>query len=98
MIILLPAYGRTYTSVESLLKDWQDGKDFRIAQGPYTSVRDRQRLIDAFDGIVFYFNNTTTNTNEAINEDGTHHSLGHVMSYNIRAGVSYKGEDNAQEH
>ncbi len=38
--ILIPAYGRKYNSIEECLKDWNDGKDFRIDGGPYCSIRD----------------------------------------------------------
>lgn len=32
---LVPAYGRDYKSKEALVADWNEGKDFRIAGGPY---------------------------------------------------------------
>jgi len=36
-----PAYGRDYKSKAAVLKDWQDGKDFRCAvTGRYLSIRD----------------------------------------------------------
>ena len=54
MIILIPAYGRKYSTIESAHKDWLDGKDFKIAQGPYTSVRDLNALKDAFQEVVIY--------------------------------------------
>lgn len=35
------AYGRIYTTVELIMKDWNEGKDFRIyPAGPYCSNRD----------------------------------------------------------
>ena len=41
-LILLPAYNRKYSNNEDMLKDWIDGKDFRVEYGgPYTSIRDR---------------------------------------------------------
>lgn len=40
MLILRPAYGRSYDSVEAIEKDWLEGKDFKIQNGPYCSVRD----------------------------------------------------------
>lgn len=44
-VTLIPAYGRKYATVEALLKDWQEGKDFRIGSGgPYCSVRDLDQL------------------------------------------------------
>lgn len=44
IIQLLPAYGRKYESKEQLLKDWTAGKDFQIWQGPYCSIRDREKM------------------------------------------------------
>lgn len=32
LINLIPAYGRDYKSKKAVLKDWEDGKDFIIAQ------------------------------------------------------------------
>ena len=40
MIILLPAYGRTYETLDKAEADWIAGKDFKIFKGPYCSVRD----------------------------------------------------------
>lgn len=39
-ILLLPAYGREYTSKNQALADWRSGKDFKIYNGPYCSMRD----------------------------------------------------------
>lgn len=40
-MILMPAYGRTYATVQAMLADWDAGKDFRIVgHGCYCSVRD----------------------------------------------------------
>lgn len=44
MILLLPAYGRTYETVEAMEVDWKAGKDFRILNGPYCSIRDVELL------------------------------------------------------
>lgn len=41
---LVPACGRTYKTEEDALKDWQDGKDFKIYAGPYCSIRDKKQL------------------------------------------------------
>lgn len=35
-----PAYARRYTTQADMLKDWADGKDFKIVGGPYFSNRD----------------------------------------------------------
>ncbi len=46
-LTLVPAYGRDYKTKAAVLKDWENGKDFKIAGGgPYTSVRD----MDQFPG------------------------------------------------
>lgn len=43
------AYGR-----KTSFADWQDGKDFRIVNGSYFSIRDIQALKDwGYDGIEF---------------------------------------------
>lgn len=39
-LIIGPAYGRSYASVEALSKDWHAGKDFKVVNGPYCSIRD----------------------------------------------------------
>lgn len=36
---LIPAYGRTYSSLVQALADWHKGKDFFSAEG-YCSIRD----------------------------------------------------------
>lgn len=49
-VTLVPAYGRDYKSKKAALKDWEEGKDFRIQciahrhDGSYTSVRDQAAL------------------------------------------------------
>ena len=51
MITLVPAYGRDYKSAKAAEADWQAGKDFQIAHGPYTSIRDKASLVDMYGGI-----------------------------------------------
>lgn len=52
-MILVPAYGRDYNSAAEVRKDFEDGKDFRIADvscqwnGCMTSIRDMQGHPDA---------------------------------------------------
>ena len=46
VVVLLPAYGRTYETIEAAEKDWNEGKDFRILNGPYCSIRDQTLLND----------------------------------------------------
>jgi hypothetical protein len=43
-IVLIPAYGRSYPDERTMLKDWREGKDFRIHGGPYCSVRDLDHM------------------------------------------------------
>ena len=43
-IVIVAAYGRKYTTKEAALKDWNAGKDFRIFDGPYCSIRDLPAL------------------------------------------------------
>jgi hypothetical protein len=40
----IPAYGRSYSLGDECLKDWEDGKDFKFASGPYFSIRDKDVL------------------------------------------------------
>jgi len=47
---LLPSYGRDYDSKKAVLKDWKDGKDFKICDmfsphdGKQCSIADRKQL------------------------------------------------------
>ena len=43
-VTLIPAYGRKYNNRAEALKDWHGGLDFKIAGGPYCSIRDIERL------------------------------------------------------
>lgn len=52
MIVLLPAYGRQYDTLDEAEADWVGGKDFRILNGPYCSLRDVQLLKDMGHEIV----------------------------------------------
>jgi hypothetical protein len=57
-LMLLPAYGRKYSTKESAVYDWKAGKDFKIVNGPYCSIRDVGQLncssvwIDLIDTLV----------------------------------------------
>ena len=47
--ILMPAYGRSYATVEAALVDWKAGNDFRIfGNGSYCSIRDLASMADSF--------------------------------------------------
>jgi len=41
----VPAYGRTYETESAMLDDWRDGKDFRLVDGAYFSIRDVDALV-----------------------------------------------------
>lgn len=43
-VVLIPAYGRSYTTKKAVLSDWLAGKGFKIEAGPYTSIRDLNAL------------------------------------------------------
>lgn len=48
------AYGRTYATPEAAIKDWNDGKDFQIVDGPYTSIRDVEKFPNyGVTGLIF---------------------------------------------
>jgi hypothetical protein len=56
VIRLIGAYGRNYETVEKMINDWLDGKDFKIVGGPYCSVRDVELLKqDGYDKAQFFF-------------------------------------------
>ncbi len=44
-IVLRPAYGRRYETYEALLIDWSSGRDFKVHDGPYCSVRNVQLML-----------------------------------------------------
>lgn len=39
-VVLFPAYGREYIMPDEVRADWLAGKDFKLANGPYCSIRD----------------------------------------------------------
>ena len=43
-IELFPAYGRTYQTIKSFTKDWNDNKDFHTDKGSYTSKEELLNL------------------------------------------------------
>lgn len=51
-----PAYGRRYATSEDLLKDWNDGKDFKVCDGPYFGKNEKELIkADGFTAIrIFY--------------------------------------------
>ena len=46
-LVAVGAYGRDYHSRNAalLLQEWTEGKDFKICNGPYFSIRDVPRLL-----------------------------------------------------
>jgi len=49
---LIPAYGRRYTNKHDMLEDWNSGKDFKIVEGPFTSIRDIAILKNDYDKVI----------------------------------------------
>lgn len=43
-IVLVPAYNRKYATSHEAVEAWKSGKDFRIVNGPYCSIRDLNRM------------------------------------------------------
>ena len=54
-LFLVPAYGRIYNTKHEALKAWSDGKDFRISDGPYTSIRDFMLFFEEYDEIYLVY-------------------------------------------
>ena len=57
LVTLIGAYGRTYTTVNKALEDWQNGKDFQVYNGPYCSIRDMDYLMRTNNKIQILLNN-----------------------------------------
>lgn len=47
-VLLTPAYGRVYKTLDEIKEDFYGGKDFKIHKGPYCSERDLLSLIKKF--------------------------------------------------
>lgn len=47
----MPAYGRQYKTSEQAKADWTNGKDFKIVNGPYLSIRDVKYLKDTYSSV-----------------------------------------------
>ena len=52
MIELIPAYGRTYKNMNEAKKDWDNGLDFQVFNGPYCSIRDINKLVNDYSKVV----------------------------------------------
>ena len=55
-IYLEGAYGRTYDNGWQAEADWLAGKDFKIVDGPYCSIRDAEALKEL--GTIWFMNKT----------------------------------------
>jgi hypothetical protein len=53
---LIPAYGRVYLTPEDAVRDWMAGRDFKIINGPYCSVRDSTNLRFDYSSIWICWN------------------------------------------
>jgi len=53
-LILCPAWGVTYGTLSQLQKGWHEGKDFKIIGGPYTSIRDIEKLLKDYPEVRIY--------------------------------------------
>lgn len=52
LLELTLAYNRTVNDMDALARAWEGGKDFKIKNGPYTSIRDMPLLQKDYDTIV----------------------------------------------
>jgi hypothetical protein len=50
-LMIMPAYGRQYKTSEEAKADWNAGKDFKIVNGPYLSIRDVNYLKDTYSSV-----------------------------------------------
>lgn len=59
-IHLVPAYGRirTIRTATAAKESWITGEDWRISNGPYTSIRDRAKLLEISTKIFLNYRNT----------------------------------------
>lgn len=47
----MPAYGRQYKTSQEAKADWNAGKDFKIVNGPYLSIRDIDYIKDNYTSV-----------------------------------------------
>ena len=50
-LMIMPAYGRQYKTSQEAKADWEAGKDFKIVNGPYLSIRDVDYLKDKYTSV-----------------------------------------------
>lgn len=57
VVYLYPApWRKKLQNASELLQDWQQGKDFKIKNGPYCSIRDLEHLRENFSRIFIVCN------------------------------------------
>ena len=54
-MIIKPAYGINYKTKEACLLAWLGGKDFKLVNGPYCSIRDIEYMKADYDTIEIYW-------------------------------------------
>lgn len=55
--ILIPAYGKQYSTLDDMIRGWNNGDDFRIIKSPkgnYCSKRDIVALLEIFDSVTLH--------------------------------------------
>jgi hypothetical protein len=58
-ITLIGAYGQFYRTMDIMLKAWYAGKDFKIVNGPYCSIRDIDYMVQRHDKVELRADNGT---------------------------------------
>ena len=53
-LLICPAYGRAYGTLSQLQKAWHEGLDFKIVGGPYTSIRDKEMMLNDYHEVRIY--------------------------------------------
>lgn len=43
-LIVIPAYGREYATQQACITAYESGANFKIASGPYFSIRDESKM------------------------------------------------------
>jgi len=93
-IILVPAYCRSYETLEEVKKEFYGGKDFKIYQGPYCSERDAINMIKEFGLIsILYGIEKDLSYNIDLNEYNSNHTKVIKSKYRmvrIPGDISYK--------
>lgn len=59
-VILMPAYGKVYLTIDAAMADWKKGIDFRIkgaTSGQYTSIRDIAQLQEQLTTVYLFLPN-----------------------------------------